>query len=204
MEWDRSEIVTAALEPIRVQKLLFLVDREVSERIGGPFFDFQPYHYGPFDRIEYRELDALARAKDVCIDRSGQYPRYLLTETGYRHGMAVLEGLPDPVAKYMRNAARWVRLTPYRRMLAATYRRYPDTAVNSVVGRLVPPRRKETRSAFVRGMARAFDFTGTSLRTQDSGKAAGFDADAIRDAWRTVGEELEGAMMRSAESEHLW
>ncbi len=37
----------AAFDPIRVQKLLFLIDREVTERIGGPFFHFRPYHYGP-------------------------------------------------------------------------------------------------------------------------------------------------------------
>ncbi len=213
MAWNRSDIVTASFaaggpgavfDPIRVQKLLFLVDREVSERIGGPHFDFRPYHYGPFDAVVYRVLGDLATEGDMCVDSAGRYPRYLLTDTGYRRGTAVLDRLPEPVAKYIRNAARWVRLTPYRRMLSAIYRRYPDTAVNSVVSHLGPPRREETRSPFVRGMARAFDFTGTSHRTAASGKVARSDADAIHDAWRTVGEELEEAMTRFGDSEHLW
>lgn len=213
MAWDRSDIVTAsfaaggpgaAFDPIRVQKLLFLVDREVSERVGGPYFDFRPYHYGPFDPAVYRVLDDLAAAGVLWTDSSGRYPRYLLTETGYRRGMAVLERLPDVVATYMGSAARWVRLTPYRLMLSAIYRRYPETAVNSVVGHLGPSRREETERPFVRGMARAFDFTGTSHRTQDPGSGPGSDADAIHDAWRAVGEELEDAMASFGDSEHLW
>ena len=213
MAWNRSDIVTAsfaaggpdaAFDPIRVQKLLFLVDREVSERIGGPYFHFRPYHYGPFDLFIYRVLDELTQTGDMRIDGSGRYPRYRLTDTGYRRGMAVLERLPDPVAKYMRDVAQWVRLTPYRRMLAAIYRRYPETAVNSVVGHLGQPRRREPPNAFVRGMARAFDFAGTSHRSADSERGPGSDAGAIHDAWRTVGEELEEAMTRFGDSEHLW
>ena len=213
MAWNRSDIVTAsfaaggpgaAFDPIRVQKLLFLVDREVSERIGGPFFDFQPYHYGPFDADVYRVIDELATAEDVRIDGSGLYPCYFLTESGYRRGIAVLDGLPDPVANYLRDAARWVRLTPYRRMLSAIYSRYPDTAINSVVGQRRSKRRDRQQRPFLRGMARAFDFTGTMHRTPDSRRPARSDADAIRDAWRAVGQELEEAMTKFGDSERLW
>lgn len=213
MPWDRSDIVAAsfaaagphaAFDPLRVQKLLFLVDREVSERIGGPYFDFRPYRYGPFDPVLYRVLDDLARAKDVRFDDSGRYRRYLLSDKGYRRGATALDSLSEPIGNYIRDAARWVRLTPYRRMLAAIYRQYPDTAVNSVIGRLRPPRREGVRSPVVRGMVRAFDFTGTSHRHRDSGRVASSDADAIRDAWRTVGEELEEAMSRFGDSERLW
>ena len=211
--WDRSDIVAAsfaaagpraAFDPLRAQKLLFLVDREVSERIGGPYFDFRPHRYGPFDPALYRVLDDLAKAKDVRFDDSGRYRRYLLSDKGHGRGAAVLDSLPEPIGKYLRDAARWVRLTPYRRMLAAIYRQYPDTAVDSVIDRLRAPRREGVRSPFLRGMVRAFDFTGTSHRHLDSGRAASSDADAIRDAWRAVGEELEEAMSGFGDSERLW
>lgn len=215
MAWDRSDIVTASFaaggpgasfDPIRTQKLLFLVDREVSERIGGPFFDFQPCHYGPFDADVYRVIEELATAEEVRVDGSGRYPRYryILTGSGYGRGTAVLDGLPQAVAKYLRDAARWVRLTPYRRMLSAIYSRYPDTAVNSVVGQPRAKRRAQRQNPFVRGMARAFDFTGTLHRTPGSPKPARSDADAIRSAWRAVGQELEEAMTSFGESERLW
>ncbi len=213
MDWSRSDIVTAAFaaggrgavfDPIRTQKLLFLVDREVSERIGGPYFDFQPYHYGPFDATVYRVLDELEVAEEVQIDGSGRCPRYVLTESGYKRGIAVLDGLPEAVAKYLRDAARWVRLTPYRRILSAIYSRYPDTAVNSVVDQPRSRPRPGHQRPFLRGMTRAFDFTGTRHRTPASPRPAASDADAIRDAWRAVGQELEEAMTRFGDSERLW
>lgn len=211
--WDRSDIVAAsfaaagpraAFDPVRAQKLLFLIDREVSERIGGPYFDFRPHRSGPFDPALYRVLDDLARVKDVRFDDSGRCRRYLLSDKGHGRGAAVLDRLPEPIGKYLRDAARWVRLTPYRRMLAAIYRQYPDTAVDGVADRLRAPRRKGVRSPFLRGVVRALDFTGTSHRQRDSGRVASSDADAIRDAWRAVGEELEEAMSRFGDSERLW
>lgn len=213
MAWNRSEIVTASFaaggpaatyDPIRAQKLLFLVDREVSERIGGPFFDFRPYRYGPFDPTVYRVLEGLVGEGEVRIDHSGRYPRYSLTDSGERRGMTVLGRLPDAVETYIRKAARWVRLTPYRRMLSAIYRQYPDTAVNSVVGHLGPRKHVEAQSPFVRGMARAVDLTGTSHRRFDPRGPSVSDKDAIRDAWNAVGEELEDAMTRFGHSERLW
>ena len=89
-------------------------------------------------------------------------------------------------------------------MLAAIYSRYPDTAVNSVVDQPRSRRRARHQHPFVRGMTRAFDFTGTRHRTLDSPRPKRSDADAIRDAWRAVGEELEDAMMRFGDSERLW
>ena len=54
----RKEVVLAALapakhaphSPVQVQKLIFLIDRNIPREVGGPHFDFQPYNYGPFDK----------------------------------------------------------------------------------------------------------------------------------------------------------
>ena len=107
---NREEIVAAAFaaagpgasfDLIRVQKLLFLIDRVVSERIGGPFFHFQPYHYGPFDRAIYDVIEEMAAGGDVQINTSGAYPRYSLTQVGYRRGRETLASFPIPVADYL-------------------------------------------------------------------------------------------------------
>ena len=176
----------------------------VGDRIGGPYFDFRPCDFGPFDGAVYRVLDELVTTGDARLDASGRSARYLLTDVGYRGGAEVLGELPRPLAKYLRDAARWVRLTPYRPMLAGIHRRYPDTAVDSVAGGVPTEPRRETKSPFVRGMARAFDFTGTTHRASSSGKSVRTDAEAIHDAWQAVGEELAEAMTRFGESERLW
>ena len=99
MERNRRDIVTAAFAnagpgaaygPIRVQILLFLIDRAVADRIGGPFFDFQPGLYGPLDVAVYDELVGMAAAGDALIDETGRYPRYVLTGAGRAKGEAML------------------------------------------------------------------------------------------------------------------
>ena len=210
---NRHDIVAAAFaaagpgaefDPLRAQKLLFLIDRVVSQRIGGPFFDFRPYLYGPFDRAVYDVIRKLVAVGHAQTDASGPHHRHLLTDAGYRHGVAVLGSFPDPVADYVERAAAWVLLVPYRRMLAAIYREYPEMAVKSVVGDLGGDRPGPKRHPFVRGMASAFDLMGTTRRPLDSDDGPGSDAAAIRDDWRAVGADLEDAMVRFGETEGIW
>ena len=213
MKRNREDILTAAFaaagpgaafDPIRVQKLLFLIDREVSERIGGPFFHFRPYDYGPFDRSIYDVIGKLVAAGDDQVDSSGPYPHYLLTGAGYRRGTAVLADFPEEVADYFHRAARWVRLIPYRRMLAAIYRQYPDMAVNSVVRHLELERRNRRQNPFIRGMTSVLDITGTMHRSPDRAVGLESEAEAIGEVWRAVGDHLEDAMVEFGESERLW
>ena len=213
MQSNREDLLTAAFaaagpgaafDPIRVQKLLFLIDREVSERIGGPFFDFRPYHYGPFDRTIYDVIGRLVASGDARVDSSGLYPRYLLADPGHRRGTAVLASFPEEVADYFGRAARWVRMIPYRRMLAAICQQYPEMAVNSVVRHLGSERRTRRENPFIRGMTRAFDITGTMHRSPDRAVGLESEAEAIGAAWRAVGDHLEDAMVEFGASERLW
>ena len=209
---NRHDIVAAAFaaagpgaefDPLRAQKLLFLIDRVVSESIGGPFFDFRPHLCGPFDQAVYAVIPKLVSAGHAQPDTSPPH-RHVLTDAGYRHGVAVLGSFPHPVANYFERTATWVLLVPYRRMLAAIYREYPEMAVNSVVSDLGGDRPGAKRRPFVRGMARAFDLMGTMHRPLDSNGSLGSDADAIRDDWGAVGADIEGAMVRLGETEGLW
>lgn len=203
MTRNRDDIVAAAFaaagpklefDPLRAQKLLFLIDQVVSGRIGGPFFNFRPYLYDPFDRVVYDAIQNLVAAGYAQTDTAGPYQRHVLTDIGYRHGVTVLGSLPNPVADYFGRTAMWVLLVPYRWMLAAIYREYPEMASNSVVQDLEnSPERGE--QAFVRGMASAFDLMGTMNRLFDSADGFQSDADAIRNGWRAVSADLEGAMV---------
>ena len=62
MTIGRSQVVLAAMAaggpgagffPIQLQKVLFLIDREIHEFVNGPHFHFIPYHYGPCDKDIY-------------------------------------------------------------------------------------------------------------------------------------------------------
>lgn len=62
-------------DAVQLQKLFFLVDREIPSLIGGPHFDFRPHHYGPFDRAVYDALDSLLDSGDASVDASSRYAR---------------------------------------------------------------------------------------------------------------------------------
>ncbi len=212
MTRNRDDIVAAAfaaagpgakIDPLQAQNLLFLVDRVVSERIGGPFFDFRPYLYGPLDHAVDDAVQNLVAAGFAQTDESGRYPRHSLTDSGRRRGEEALGSFPAPVADYFGRAARWVLLVPCRRALVAIHREYPEMAVKDVARDLRGTRSDRAGNSFVQGMVSAFDLMGVTNRSSDSDDFRS-DGDDIRDAWREVGTDIEDAMVRFGEIERLW
>lgn len=122
----------ATFSPVQVQKLFFILDQEASAHIEGPYFNFVPYDYGPFDREVYNELDNLARQGMLGVNHSGPYRTYTLTSQGFQYGNAVLDGLPKGVAVFFGRAANWVTSLSFNQLVSAIYRRYPQMKENSV------------------------------------------------------------------------
>lgn len=188
----------AKFDAVRLQKLFFLVDREIPSWIGGPHFDFQPYHYGPFDRAVYDVLDGLLESGDASVDGSSRYPLYSLTASGTQKGHRFLAEMDDSASRYMKKASNWIVATPFQPLLAAIYRQYPDMARNSVVPHLAKPYPRTTfrypTPSFASGMARALDLFGTLDDFQATIGDADLDALAAYNDWRAVGEDIEAAM----------
>lgn len=137
---ERTELVLAALAPaegaaltpVQVQKLFFLIERNVSSSVGGPHFSFQPYHYGPFDREVYLELEALSARGLVDIDIDRGWKTYRLTVEGQRNGESHLAGLPNSVRDYLKKASDFVRRLSFSELVRAIYHAYPEMRSNSV------------------------------------------------------------------------
>lgn len=203
----RDEIVLAGMaaagpdskfNAVQLQKLFFLVDREIPSLIGGPHFDFRPYHYGPFDRAVYDVLDGLLDSSDASADASSRYPLYSLTASGARKGTRILTEMHDSASRYMKEASNWIVATPFQPMLAAIYRQYPDMARNSVVSHLAKPYPRSTfryaTPSFASGMARVLDLFGTLDDFETTIDDAELDTLATYNDWRAVGEDIEAAM----------
>ena len=203
---ERSEIVLASLaaggsgavfDPVQVQKLLFLIDREIPKLLRGPHFDFKPYLYGPFDKAVYEDLLQLAKRHEVRIDQRMKYRRYSLSRTGYSRGCNVLGIFPKSASSYMEDASTWVRSVTFMQLLSAIYRRYPDMAVNSIIPQQASRYPHASfffpMPSFLSGVARTFDFMGTfnEYQSLDSDE---FDAAVIARDWIAVGEDIEAAM----------
>jgi hypothetical protein len=124
----------ATYSPVQIQKLLFLVDKRLSRHTGGPHFNFQPYHYGPFDSAVFAVLDSLETRGFVHIDRNPDQRcrSYRLTPTGQTKGQQILDSLNKPVAEYITRLSKFVRAQTFAQLVSAIYKAYPETRVNSV------------------------------------------------------------------------
>lgn len=138
---NRRDVVLAALAaagenatftPVQVQKLLFLIDREASQSVGGPHFRFVAYDYGPFDRVVYDELEALRGVGLVNVTEQSRYRIFVLSQEGYSRGQQVFASLAPSIQTFVQQAAQWVRSLSFRQLVAAIYAKYPDMRVNSV------------------------------------------------------------------------
>jgi len=137
---DRRSVVLAALAPalgaahtpVQVQKTLFLIDKEIPALLGGPFFDFRPYDYGPFDKDVYNTLEALKRDGLVEVEVGPGLRRYRLTEAGQRDGSKLLQVIDPRASKYINDVSKFVRSLSFDQLVAAIYKAYPDMKANSV------------------------------------------------------------------------
>ena len=190
----------AQFDPVRVQKLLFLVDKEIPQFVEGPHFGFKPYNYGPFDVVVFQELDALSMENEVCVNHNG-YRLYSLTDSGHARGAAMLAELPQEIAHYLKDAAQWVLSQTFRQLLVAIYQRYPDMAVNSIVPYAASSHFRTSyllpTPSFLSGMARTLDFMGTLDDRSIGAEEKQIDALAIRKDWIATGCDLEDAMAQA-------
>lgn len=120
------------LDPIRLMKGAFLVSQ-----LGLPparaLFNFEPYHYGPFDSTVYGARTRLIHAGLLSAVRAAQYPRYDLTEVGRARVTELEARIGATAADWFRGIGRYVTTRPFAKLLEEIYKQYPDFAVRSVI-----------------------------------------------------------------------
>ncbi|MBI5826721.1 MAG: hypothetical protein HZB22_03200 [Deltaproteobacteria bacterium] len=141
MTIDKKLIVLAALAaskgkthtPVQIQKLLFLIDKNVPQMVQGPHFDFTPYDYGPFDKDVYTVLEGLAKEGLVEIIESGQiWKKYALTLKGQELGQKVLDSLESKGREFINELSTFVLSLSFPQLVSAIYKAYPEMKQNSV------------------------------------------------------------------------
>ena len=138
----RDELILAALSaagggtfsPVQVQKLFFLIDQRIPGLIGGPYFDFEPYDYGPFDPAVYSELEGLADrgCVEIISDQNLRWKKYRLTAKGLIAGTELFNQLGPETSSYISTLVQFVRRLSFAELVAAIYKEYPEMKVNSV------------------------------------------------------------------------
>jgi uncharacterized protein YwgA len=120
--------------PVMLQKLMFLVDKQVAKYVEGPHFHFIPHLYGPFDLEIYNALEQLEIEGEVIISSSPLSTRrtYQLSPSGQQKGDKLFKSI-DPIAQeYITRASKWVQSLSFAQLVSAIYKAYPDMKENSV------------------------------------------------------------------------
>lgn len=139
---EKKEIILSALAagnrdihtPVQIQKLLFLIDKNVAQLIEGPFFNFQPYAYGPFDKQICELLELLNQEGDIEAIRNPylKWVKYRLTPQGQRKGEAILSLINKEAKTYIVKLSEFVRSLKFTELVSAIYKAYPEMKINSV------------------------------------------------------------------------
>lgn len=121
-----------AHSPVQMQKLLFLLDRNLAQALQAERFAFRPYDYGPFDPGVYNLVDDLVVHGLAVRTLTRTWSTYSLSPQGQEEGDRLLGSFPPKVQEYVRNISRFVRSVSFPELVSAIYRAYPDMRVNSV------------------------------------------------------------------------
>jgi len=146
LRMKRQDVLLAALasarpskafEPVHVQKAMFLIDRRAKalfSKSKDQRYHFVPYDYGPFDSRVYHDLDQLARDGLISIDRNPEYGyrRYTATDLGREQGERALDRMSDAHRGVVTDMANFVLSLPFRALVSAIYREFPEMKANSV------------------------------------------------------------------------
>lgn len=135
-DWPLLALISARggrLTPIQLQKTLFIFGEQFQSELAKPYYNFEPYHYGPFDAAINRDLEelesaGLLEAVDTSVHRGRDYE---LTAEGEERAEDLLARLPSKQAAYMKALVRWVQSLTFRELVSAVYRAYPKMAENS-------------------------------------------------------------------------
>lgn len=118
--------------PVQIQKLLFLIDKKVSKKLGGPFFNFIPYDYGPFDIEIYQILENLEKTGYIIIDLSYRFKKYRITKKGQKKVDEFLNNLDKNIKEYIFTLSEFVRNLSFSELISAIYKAFPDMKINSI------------------------------------------------------------------------
>lgn len=136
-DWTLLVLATArggSLEPVELQKALFLISRNVPANERRAFYKFRPYDYGPFCADIYSDAEFLA-ARDLVeieLPAFARYRHYRATPKGIERANELLRNLRPETAAYLERMVAWVQHLSFYDLVRAIYKAYPEMRANSV------------------------------------------------------------------------
>ena len=122
------------LTPVQLQKSLFLVSKNLQGEIPDSFYEFEPYHYGPFDAEVYADADSLeSEGLLVSLGSSqGTWLNRATTAAGKERAQKAAEELSASSRDYIQTVVEWTQSLSFSDLVKSIYAHYPEYRKNSV------------------------------------------------------------------------
>jgi uncharacterized protein len=119
-----------ALDPIRVQKGLFLLSQRGP---AAALYEFRPYNWGPFSSDVYSDLDDLTARGYLAGTRvpGRSWSTYTVTTLGHQRAGQVAARVGAPSVGWLRSAREFLTTRSFPQLLRDIYAAYPEFARNS-------------------------------------------------------------------------
>jgi hypothetical protein len=123
----------SGLSPVQLQKVLFVLGREMPNIAGDRYYEFNPYHYGPFDANVYRDATWLSVQGLVSVSTDESALRhYSITHLGQARASKLRGGATAAALDYLTRVVAWAQGLSFSQLVKSIYAHYPETSVNSV------------------------------------------------------------------------
>jgi CubicO group peptidase (beta-lactamase class C family) len=128
------DAIGGVVTPVQLQKSVFLVSTEGLDGIPASLYDFQPYHYGPFDRQVYTDADRLYQDALVLrtSSRDGAWTDTMIMRDGWESAQKLRKGLPPKTRERIDAIADLVRSKSFPELVKYVYEKFPKYRENSV------------------------------------------------------------------------
>jgi uncharacterized protein YwgA len=128
-----DEATHVALDPVRVQKGMFLLSQE-SDLPPEEKYDFRPYNWGPYSRELRRDLNRLVSEGLIAAHEVAGYSwqNYGLTELGVKVARQSLLTASRAGVALLVDIRKRVSKVSFAELLEDVYSKYPQYAVNSL------------------------------------------------------------------------
>jgi hypothetical protein len=122
------------LTPVQIQKALFVLSQRRKDDVGGDFYAFRPYHYGPFDAQVYHDADMLVEDGLLTLDLSnGRSMRtYHISPLGEQAAEQIRREVSPYAVEYLQNVVEWTQRLSFSELVRSVYEAFPEMRENSV------------------------------------------------------------------------
>ncbi|HMF13229.1 MAG TPA: hypothetical protein VKE94_13020 [Gemmataceae bacterium] len=135
-DWNLLVLAAASgerLQPVHLQKILFLLGENCPRTTGSSYYRFAPYHYGAFDADVYRDAERLESQGLALMWRvPGGWKEYAVSPAGLTRARELEARLSPAVRRYVQQLVNWARGLSFGDLVSAVYKAYPWTKANSI------------------------------------------------------------------------